>query len=336
VSESRGAPPTLEDVADAAGVSRATASRVLNGSRRVSPSAAEAVADAIARLHYVPNRAARSLANRQTMAIALVIPEDTERFFGDPFFAPVVRGITAELDETDYVLSLLLADPAAPSEKTVRYLHGGNVDGAIVVSHHARDHFLLGLDDALPVVFGGRLERHDTAYWVDVDNAAAARAAAEHLIRSGRRRIAMITGPHDMPSSVDRTTGWRTALEAHGLDASRSAAGDYTLPSGAEAMRALLAEHPDLDAVFVASDLMAAGALAVLRSRGVDVPRDVAVVGFDDSPSVLQGDLRLTTVSQPAEEMGATMARTLLALLRGEQPERHAVLPTRLLVRDTA
>ena len=151
---SRRVAPTLEAVAAEAGVSRSTVSRVVNGSSHVSPDVVEAVNAAIDRLHYVPNRAARSLANRQTMAIALVVPEDTARFFGDPFFSEVMQGITSVLEHSDYVLNLQLAKPSDPSEKTIRYLLGGNVDGAIVVSHHSGDDFFTTLDATLPVVFG--------------------------------------------------------------------------------------------------------------------------------------------------------------------------------------
>ena len=148
--------PTLEAVAAAAGVSRSTVSRVVNGSSQVSPEVLAAVTQAIERLNYVPNRAARSLANRQTLAIALVVPEDTQRFFGDPFFSEVMLGITGVLEDSDYVLNLQLAKPSAPSEKAKRYLLGNNVDGAIVVSHHSGDEFFTTLDATIPVVFGGR------------------------------------------------------------------------------------------------------------------------------------------------------------------------------------
>lgn len=331
--------PTLEAVAAEAGVSRSTVSRVVNGSSHVRPDVATAVSAAIERLNYIPNRAARSLANRQTMAIALVVPEDTIRFFGDPFFAAIVQGITQGLEDSDYVLNLQLASPSAPSEKTIRYLLGGNVDGAIVVSHHSGDDFFTTLDATLPVVFGGRPYRpelHKNNHFVDVDNTAGAQMGTQYLIERGRRRIATITGPANMQAAVDRTEGWLNALRGAGLEADLIADGDFTLASGTAAMRELLDRAPDLDAVFVASDLMATGAISVLRERGKAVPADVAVVSFDDSSAATSGEIGLTTVHQPSKEMGGEMVRMLLALLRGEPTEMARVLPTRMVVRDSA
>lgn len=330
--------PTLEAVAAEAGVSKSTVSRVINGSNQVSPDAAAAVEAAIERLNYVPNRAARSLVNSKTMAIALVVPEDLTRFFGDPYFAAIMQGIARGLETSDYVLTLQLASPSHPSRKTIRYLMGGNVDGAFVISHHSGDHFLTELGTSLPVVFGGRPLRTEpgSSYFVDVDNAAAAAMGTRHLIELGRRRIAILAGPVNMPAGVDRTSGWREALDEAGLDSARIAHGDFSHASGAAAMRELLELHPDLDAVFVASDLMAMGALTVLRDRGIAVPDDVAVVGFDDSPAAIAGPIQLTTVHQPSQEMGLAMASMMLDLL-GDKPVEHArILPTHLVVRDSA
>ena len=261
-----------------AGVSRATVSRVINGSPKVSPEVVAVVEKAIAELNYVPNRAARSLAARATMAVALVVPEDAHRFFGDPYFADVVQGISDRLDDSDYVLNLQLAHPSSPSDKTRRYLLGGNVDGAIVVSHHSGDHFLAALGQSLPVVFGGRPLgeiANPADYYVDVDNRLGAERATAHLIATGRRAIATITGPADMPASVDREQGWRDALAAAGLADSRIVRGDFTEAGGIRGALTLVEEHPDVDAIFVASDLMASGALLALSERGLRVPDDV-------------------------------------------------------------
>jgi LacI family transcriptional regulator len=330
--------PTLEAVAAAAGVSRSTVSRVVNGSEHVSPDVVTAVNEAIDRLNYIPNRAARSLANRQTMAIALVVPEDSTRFFGDPFFADIVHGITSRLEDSDYVLNLQLASPSAPSSKTIRYLLGGNVDGAIVVSHHSGDDFFTTLDATIPVVFGGRPyrpEQHQNNF-VDVDNAAAAAMGTQYLLDLGRQRIATIAGPANMQAAIDRTEGWSGVISDAGLPTDLLVHGDFTLSGGAAAMREILDRAPDVDAVFAASDLMAAGAISVLRERGRSVPNDVAVVGFDDSAAATSGEIGITTVHQPSKEMGAEMANMLLALLRGERIERERMMPTRMVIRDSA
>ena len=177
-----GGTATIEQVAERAGVSRSTVSRVLGGGSRVSPKALEAVHRAIDELSYVPNRAARSLASRQTLAIALVVPEDTTRFFGDPFFAAIVSGIDARLATTDHILNLFIASDDA-TDKTTRFLRRGNVDGAIVVSHHTSDLYIDRIADAVPVVFGGRtVAARDGDYYVDVDNVAGGRDATRHLL----------------------------------------------------------------------------------------------------------------------------------------------------------
>jgi LacI family transcriptional regulator len=187
-------------------------------------------------------------------------------------------------------------------------------------------------------VFGGRPfnpELHDN-YFVDVDNAAGAALATQYLIDLGRRRIATITGPTNMQAPLDRTRGWSETLERAGLPTDLVANGDFTMISGARAMRELLVQEPAVDAVFVASDLMAVGAVSVLREQGLDIPGDVAVVGFDDSPAALSGGIQLTTVHQPSAEMGRRMAELMLSLLRGESPERKNFMPTRIVVRDSA
>lgn len=334
----RRAAPTLEAVAAEAGVSRSTVSRVVNGSLHVSPDVLASVQAAISRLNYIPNRAARSLANRQTMAIALVVPEATNRFFGDPFFAEIVQGITRGLENSDYVLNLQLASPSAPSEKTSRYLLGGNVDGAIVVSHHSGDDFYTTLDATLPVVFGGRpyLPEQRNNNFVDVDNTAGGRMATQYLLDRGVKRIAHIAGPNNMQASVDRTDGFYLAVREAGMSADLVSHGDFTIMSGARAMADLLDRDPNIDALFVASDLMANGAISVLRERGIRVPEQIAVVGFDDSSAATTGTIPLTTVHQPSREMGGEMASMLLDLLKGTPTEVQRILPTRLVIRESA
>lgn len=335
VTTGRPTAPTLEAVAREANVSRATVSRVVNGSPKVRPEAVEAVNAAIAKLNYVPNRAARSLASRTSGAIALIVPEDTARFFGDPYFAAIVQGITRRLDESDYLLNLLVAS-SDPGHKTMRYLRSGVVDGALVVSHHEGDD-LLDTDVALPMVFGGRPSHAGDHIYVDVDNVAGGRLATQHLIDLGRSHIGTISGPLDMPAGVDRLAGYQEAMRAAGLPDDAVETADFTMTGAVEATRRLLDRRPELDAVFVASDLMAAGALATLRERGLTVPDDVALVGFDDSPAATASPVPLTTVHQPSEQMGFEMADLLLRRLHGDDTvSRRNIMPTSLVRRASA
>ncbi|MDN4471813.1 LacI family DNA-binding transcriptional regulator [Demequina zhanjiangensis] len=336
VTAVRHAAPTLEMVAARAGVSRATVSRVVNGSDKVNPSSIEAVRQAIAELGYVPNRAARSLASAQSHAIALVVPEDITRFFGDVFFASIVAGLNDRLDQSDYVLNLMVASQD-PGGKTERYLLGGAVDGAVVVSHHTSDHFLERIGDAIPLVFGGRpgLENIDT-WVVDVDNEEGGAVAARRLVERGCTKIATITGPTDMQSALERTRGWKRVVEAAGLEPGPQVDGDFSMVGGALAMRELLDQYPDVDGVFVASDLMASGAMPVILESGRRIPEDVAVVGYDDSPAALACPVPLTTVLQPSEAMGRAMADILLDVLAGGERQRSTIMPIELVERESA
>ncbi|KRA25092.1 LacI family transcriptional regulator [Microbacterium sp. Root61] len=326
---------TIEEVAAAAGVSRSTVSRVVNGSTAVSPNALESVRRAISDLNYVPNRAARSLASRQTHAIALIVPEDTTRFFGDPFFASIVSGINAGLRRSDYVLNLFIASDD-PGDKTTSYVRGGSIDGAIIVSHHTSDSFIDRIAAAVPVVYGGRpVRERENAYYVDVDNVMGGRDATAYLIARGHRRIAMVTGPLTMPAGVDRLDGYREALAAAGLEEGPVEDGNFTADGGAAAMRRILAREDRPDAVFVASDLMARGALSVLAAEGLRVPDDIAIIGFDDSPVATSVTPQLTTMRQPSFEQGEKMAAVLMALLAGGDPQRVTILETELIERES-
>lgn len=327
---------TIEEVAAAAGVSRSTVSRVVNGSTAVSPAALAAVERAIAELSYVPNRAARSLASRATMAIALVVPEDTTRFFGDPFFAAIVSGINARLSRSDYVLNLIIASDD-PRDKTAAYVRSGAVDGAIVVSHHTSDTFIDRIAASVPVVYGGRPSRaRENDYYIDVDNTAGAYQATTYLVEKGFRRIAHISGPVSMPAGIDRLAGFRSALADAGMVPVAVEDGNFTADGGSAAMGRILESGASFDALFVGSDLMARGALAVLARAGIDVPGDVSLIGFDDSPVATAVQPNLTTVRQPSHLQGQQMADVLLSLLAGGTPPHVTMLPTELIVRGSA
>jgi DNA-binding LacI/PurR family transcriptional regulator len=329
--------PTLEAVARHAGVSRATVSRVVNGSTTVAEPIREVVRRAVRELGYVPNQAARSLVTQRTDSVALILPETLNRVFSDDqFFPGIIRGVGQELDAADKQLVLMMAGSQASHDRVERYALARHVDGVMFASMHGVDP-LPGLltRTGIPVVCNGRpMGRSDVPY-VDVDHAGGVAAAVRHLIASGRRRIATIAGPLDMPAGVDRLAAFRAELK-HSRRRPIVAYGDFTRESGMVAMRSLLDEDPALDGVFVASDLMAHGALRTLHQAGRRVPDDVAVVGFDDIEMARYTDPPLTTVRQPIVEIGRVLTRQLLRLAAGEDIEPALVLPTELVVRESA
>ncbi|MFC4061075.1 LacI family DNA-binding transcriptional regulator [Planomonospora corallina] len=329
--------PTLEGVAARAGVSRATVSRVVNGSAHVSPEIRETVLRAVEELGYVPNLAARSLVTRRAGSVALVFSEPPTRVFSDdPLFASVIRGVSQEMEAADRQLVLMLAGTPRGRERVERYATARHVDGVIVASMHGADPLPAVLARrGVPVVCGGRPFSYGGPPCVDMANAGGAEQAVRHLVAGGRRRIATIAGPQDMVAGIDRLTGYRTALR----DSDRRsivAVGDFTRESGAAAMRQLLRDDPALDAVFAASDMMALGALRVLRQAGRRVPDDVAVVGFDDVPAAAYAEPPLTTVRQPAGQMGRELGRLVLELASGGDVGGPVILPTELVVRESA
>src|SRR5690349_4541314 len=331
---------TLEEVASHAGVSRATVSRVVNGSPKVSADVRRAVEAAVSELGYVPNRAARSLVTRRSGSIGVVITEPTGRLFSDPFFPRLLRGISGTLSARDLQLVLLMPASPADTERTAAYLSAGHVDGVLLVSLHGDDPLPDRIAQAgIPFVVGGRPLRTPAASYVDVDNRGGARSAVEHLIAAGRRIVATIAGPADMGAGVDRLAGYRDALDEAGIeyDPGLVAVGDFTQEAGATAMERLLRARPDLQAVFAASDLIAAGAMGVLAAAGRRVPEDVAVVGYDDSAIATTLQPRLTSVRQPIEEMGQEMARLLVDRVEGtDSVQRRVILATELVKRASS
>ncbi|MYS22942.1 MULTISPECIES: LacI family DNA-binding transcriptional regulator [unclassified Streptomyces] len=331
--------PTLEEVAVRAGVGRGTVSRVINGSPRVSDRAKAAVEAAIAELGYVPNRAARALAGNRTDAIALVIPEPETRLFAEPYFSDIIRGIGAELADTDMQLLLTLIRTPKERSRFGQYLAAHRVDGVLLVSVHEDDPLPDLLEQLeMPAVLNGRRSDLESVSYVDADNVGGARAAVAHLIARGRRQVATITGPLDMYVARCRLDGYHQAVAQADVRPADSlvAGGDFTEEGGRRAMRELLSRRPDIDGVFAASDVMAAGARAVLREMGRRVPDDVALVGFEDSAIARHMDPALTSVRQPTEEMGRTMARVLLEeIAERASVRRHVVLATELVQRDS-
>ncbi|MFN3706830.1 LacI family DNA-binding transcriptional regulator [Microcella sp.] len=329
---------TIFDVAAEAGVSRGTVSRVLNGEPYVSQGAREAIEAAIEKVGYVRNTAARNLATQSSGAVALIVHEPHSVFVEDPNIGAILLGTNAALSEADYQLVSLIIDTDRDTERVVSYLGGGFVDGAIVVSAREDDPIAEALQRLrIPTVLVGRPETAPELPSVSIDNRTAARQITERLVNTGRTRIGMIAAALDRDSGRDRLAGFRDAL---GDQFDPQLVADvplYSFHSGQEGMRELLAQAPDIDGLFAASDAIAAGAVDVLRAHGRRVPDDVGVVGFDDSAWALRCQPALSTVRQPADLLGARAAELVLDEIRtGERRRGVVLLPTEVVWRDSA
>jgi LacI family transcriptional regulator len=328
---------TLEEVAQLAGVSRSTVSRVINDHPSVRPETRERVWEAIRKSGYQPHAIARSLVTKRTQIIGMVIPEAVTTLFTDPFFPILLRAATESCNEQGYQLMLSLFSSSAGRQEAYQGLVGNAyLDGVIVASAALDDPLIPDLlRDGVPFVCVGR---HPDARVrsVDVDNVEGARMAVDYVIGLGHRRIGALTGRLDTASGQDRLEGYRQALAAHGIPAQEEliVEGDFTESSGMIGVQRLLPVEPS--AIFVASDMMAVGALKALRQAGQRVPQDISLVSFDDIPLASAIEPPLTTVRQPIRRMAALAVDTLLDLIeqRGSGP-RRIVLPTELVVRES-
>lgn len=331
--------PTLATVATVAGVSPATVSRVINGSTTVAPHIRAAVEDAITHLGYVPNRAARSLVTRRSDSIALVVREQVEFGVADAYLSSTIVAASQSLVGTGFQLVVMMANSDDEHAQLANYVRAGHVDGVILVSLHADDPLPQQLLRArIPTVLSGRpfTALPSGGSYVDVDNVGGGRLAAQRLVEGGRQRLATIGGPVDMTAATDRLTGFRSTVTDAGLQVEAVTLGDFHTASGETAMREILTRAPDVDGVFAASDLMAAGAMRVLRAAGRTVPDDVAVIGFDDVELARHTEPPLTTVRQPVADVIRVVTEMLIRQINGGPVEDPVVLPTTLVVRDSA
>jgi len=328
---------TIRQIAKLAGVSRSTVSRVLNDHPNVSPEMRGTVQKVIAETGYHPDLIARSLSNRHSQIIGLVIPLAIGSLFDDPYFPRLIQGISQGCNTHNYTLSLFLFHSEEEEKELFpRLAHNQLLDGLIITATRADDALVPRLlESQVPLVVQGRHADPRVSY-VDTDNVTGAATAVSHLLRLGYQRIATITGPLDNTAAQDRKQGYLDALRNRGrpVDEALIERGDFTQASGYEAMQRLLPHRPD--AVFVASDTMAMGALHALRGAGLTVPGDLALVGFDDLPQSATLDPPLTTVRQPIRRVGALAVETLIDILQnGFESPRRLILPTELVIRDS-
>ena len=325
----------LEQIAKLSGVSRSTVSRVINNDPDVSEATRERVMQVVKRVNYTPNAAARGLAAGRTHVLGLVIPMGVAALFTDPYFPILIQGVSSACNSREYSVMLWLAEPEYERRMIRQIMYSSLVDAVVVSSMLMNDSLVQALGDGdLPFMLVGRHPTDVRASYVDSDNLGGAREAVTHLLRTGRTRVATITGPQNMIAGADRLAGYLAALRDRAVvsDPSLIVEGDFTEAGGYRAMQQLLARRPD--AVFIASDMMAVGALRALREASLRVPEDVAIVGFDDLPQAARTEPPLTTVRQPVYRLGAIAVDSLLDVIEHHASSPHRiVLPTELVVR---
>ncbi len=323
---------TIQDIADRAQVSKSTVSRVLNDSTPVAPEKRAAVLAAMAELNYQPNIFARGLAGGQSMTVGVLTQQ-----IGSPFYDAIVRGVIQGLAGSHY--SPIFADgqwQADIEKEAVQTLLERRVDGLIVIGGHSPGELLRRLNEQLPVVVAARRVPELIDRCVCVDNFQAAYQAVRYLVEAGHEHIAHVTGIMTQPDGVTRRDGYVQALTDAGLDPNPAliVEGNFRRQSGVLAVETLLMRGQAFSAIFAANDQMAFGARLALFRRGIRVPDDVSIVGFDDQPDSAYMTPPLTTIRQPAVEMGETAAQFLLHLLKGKPFERPA-LSTELIIRES-
>jgi LacI family transcriptional regulator len=324
---------TLEMVAERAGVSPSTVSRILNGTAVVSDDKRAAVDEAIAKLGFVPNPVARGLAGGRTLSIGVV-----SQAIDSPFYGAALRGIEQALGAAGYSPLFMSGHWHAEEEaRCIDVLRSRRVDGLIVLTGRLSDSALRAAARSVPVVVTGRQLKAPRLFSLDFDNQEGARQATHHLIDLGHRRIAFIAGDPQHPDAVDRQRGYRLALEAAGLrfDPALVLEGNFTEHSGLTAVERLLDSRARFSAIFAANDQMAFGAALGLYRRGRRVPEDVSLVGFDDVAGAVYMVPPLSTVHNPIQEIGELAARAMLSLLAGERPQ-VAVPAPRLIARESS
>ncbi len=333
---------TIRDVAKKAGVSVATVSRVLNNSGPASPDAAQRIRAAAAELRYIPHGGARSLITAKSHTIGVLLPD----IYGE-FFSEVIRGIDQTAQQNGYHLLLSGSHNGKREIEAAMRAMRGRTDGIIAMGPHLDARTLFeNLPASVPAVLLSCAERDDEHHVISIDNAQGAREMVTHLVSLGHKRIAIIQGAEGNFDATERLEGYRQALQDAGLslDASLEVPGDFTEASGHRGTLALLEAKDPPTAIFCANDSMAIGALSALRERGLRVPDDMTVVGFDDIPLARYMNPPLSSVHVPIFEMGERAARRLIASLGGARASeagggvgdagaRHERLPTRLVIR---
>lgn len=331
-NETSSNPVTLLDVAREAGVSPSTVSRILNGTATVSAVKRKAVEDAIKKMGFEPNPLAQSLKSGRSMTVGIVVQD-----ISSPFFSEILRGVDDGLNSTGYA-SVIVSGHWNASEEAARIklLLARKVDGLILLSGRIEDKAVLQFATQRPIVATGSSLKSPTAIGFKLDNQNGAYQAVRHLIELGHRRIAFVTGPSNNTDANERLTGYKQALESADIpfEPGLVVEGDFHEASGLMAVNRLFDTQQQFSAIFAGNDLIAYGVRLSLYRKGIRVPEDISLIGFDDLPGSLYTTPPLTTIRQPLYDMGLIATTALLGLIGGK-PVDVELPPVELIVRET-
>jgi DNA-binding LacI/PurR family transcriptional regulator len=332
---------TSRDVAERAGVSRTTVSLVLNNVQgvQISKETRERVVEAALTLDYVPNAAAQALASRRAQIIGIILTRNPHHIASDAFLTQILDGLITAVHDYSMRLMIDIVEPEHQKKAYLDLVRAKRIDGLILSGPRFDDQALMDLEsDRFPTVLMGQLP-HTDFYSVDIDNFSSAETAVNHLINLGHQQVACITNAHpSYTAASERLRGYRQALDANSIPYNEEIVryGDFDPESGYSQMSELLDLAPQISAAFVASDVVAVGAKAAIVERGLRIPNDIALVGFDDVPLARYLDPPLTTVRLPASELAAKASKTLIEIIQGSPPtEKQILLSSELIIRQS-
>ncbi len=332
---------TIKDVAKAAGVAASTVSRVIADNPRISQKTKEKVLQVMKEMDFYPNAIARSLANRSTKTIGVIMPHSSEQVFVNPFFTEVMRGIGMSAMKRGYnVLFSTGSDIEEEYRSTSKLVNEQRVDGLILLTSRIKDKTIDELiKKKFPFVVVGKHPKLENINWVDNNNQEAGYTATEHLIKQGHKSIGFIGGEFTYVFMGERFKGYKKALDSFSIEFSKEflALEEFLEEGGYRAMKKLLSNKKRPTAVVVADDLMAFGVMRAIKEEGLRIPQDISVVGFNDTPLASYVDPPLTSVEIFVFDLGYNASEVLINQLEQEDDQKkHIIVPTRLKIRKSS
>lgn len=330
---------TIKDVAKLAGVATSTVSRVIADSSRISEETKQVVREAMKQLGYHPNAIARSLVNKTTNTLAVVMPQSAEKALLNPFFSQALSGISSACHEEGYCILMSTGSTEEEQLQSIKNIvMSGRVDGVIILYSSVKNLVLEEVKEAnFPLIVVGKPLESENVLFVDNDNVEAAFIVTEKLIKKGHKKIGLLSGYFDYVFSLDRLEGYRAALMENGLDFDRSLIeeAEFTKEDGYEKMKGMLSKENKPTALVVTDDVMAFGAIEAIKEAKLSIPEDIEIISFNNVPLAEFCSPSLTSVDINASRLGFEAARVMIENIKGTAEEHKVMVPTKIVYRDT-